>query len=149
MQANKVKARGKLKQFEPEALPPRGNAPVAEEGETPAKPGGLGAQANRPGIGDQKPLVKAATSQVVTKTSALKANEPQAKANGKPLGSKQREVDAIFAKPTVFSIQIEIPRAGLSALRPTRWENGQKRPVAWATVREAGVVYTNVAVHLK
>jgi hypothetical protein len=149
MQANKVKVRKRPVQFEPEALPPQANAPVAQDGEGPQKPGRLETQANRPGIGDQKPLVKSGTAQGVTKTSALKANEPQAKGNGKPLGSKQREVDAIFANPTVFSIQIEIPRAGLSALRPTRWENGQKRPVARATVREGGVVYTNVAVHLK
>jgi spore coat protein H len=149
MQANKVKARKRPTQFEPEALPPQANAPVAQDGESPEKPGAWEVQDDRAGVRDQEPLVKSGTAQVATKTSALKPNEPQAKASGKQLGSKKREVDAIFANPTVFSIQIEIPRAGLSALRPTRWENGQKRPVAWATVREAGVVYTNVAVHLK
>jgi hypothetical protein len=63
MRSNKVKARGKLKQFAPEALPPRGNAPVAQDGETPVKPGGLEVQANKSGVRDQKPLVKADTAE--------------------------------------------------------------------------------------
>jgi hypothetical protein len=85
----------------------------------------------------------------LTKRPALNTNELQAKTNGKPLGPKKREVDAIFVNPTVFRIQIEIPRAGLNNLRQTRWENGQERPIARATVREGGIVYTNVAIHLK
>jgi len=148
MRANKVKARRKPTRLEPEALPPQ-RASAAEDGETPLKPGGLEVPAKRAGVGDQEPLAKAGTAQVVAKTPAFKANDAQAKANGKPLGAKQREVDAIFAKPTVFSIQIDIPRAGLNALRQTRWENEKERPVAKATVRESGTVYTNVAVHLK
>jgi spore coat protein H len=60
--------------------------------------------------------------------------------------------------PTVFSgdlfksvprIQVFISAAGINALRVSGWGNGQQRPVVKATVREGGLVYTNVAVHLK
>ena len=59
--------------------------------------------------------------------------------------------DDIFTKPTVLSIEIEIPRTGMNLLRRTQWGGGggDARPTARATVREGGVVYTNVAVHLK
>src|SRR6185295_12992934 len=53
MRANKVKARRKPPQFESEAFPPRSSSPVAQDGETPVKPVGLDAQANRPVVGDQ------------------------------------------------------------------------------------------------
>src|SRR5580765_7772336 len=72
MRANKLQARGKPMQFAPEALPPQANAPMAQDGETPVKPGGLEVKAN--GLGDQKPLVKAGTARVLTKTPAPKAN---------------------------------------------------------------------------
>ncbi|MEO8426899.1 MAG: CotH kinase family protein [Verrucomicrobiota bacterium] len=149
MHPNKRQERVKLNQLESEALPPQANASVAHNGETPVKPGALEVQTKRPGNGDQELLVKAGTAQVLTKTPALKSSEPQTKPNGKPLGAKKREVDAIFSNPTVFRIQIEIPRAGLNTLRHTRWENGEERPVVKATIREGGVVYTNVAIHLK
>lgn len=59
------------------------------------------------------------------------------------------QADALFTRPALLSIDIVIPQAGLNALRRTQWQNGQQRPVAKATIREGGVVYTNVAVHLK
>jgi spore coat protein CotH len=59
--------------------------------------------------------------------------------------------DDIFSKPTVLQIEIEIPRTGMALLRRTSWGggNGEPRPTASATIREDGIVYTNVAVHLK
>ena len=59
--------------------------------------------------------------------------------------------DDLFTDGTVPRIEIEIPRSGMSALRRTHWGGGgsEKRPVAKATVREGGAVYSNVAVHLK
>ncbi|MFO1499738.1 MAG: CotH kinase family protein [Verrucomicrobiota bacterium] len=63
--------------------------------------------------------------------------------------SRKEEVNALFANPTLLRIEIEIPRAGLSVLRRGGWGNGQKRPVAKVTVKENGVSYTNVALHLK
>src|SRR6266705_2309347 len=55
----------------------------------------------------------------------------------------------IFAGTNVLRIQIEIPQSGLNKLRQTGWGNGRERPIAMATVKEGGVLYTNVAVHLK
>jgi hypothetical protein len=37
----------------------------------------------------------------------------------------------------------------MAALRGTGWGNGEQRPVVKATIQEGGVLYTNVAVHLK
>jgi hypothetical protein len=59
------------------------------------------------------------------------------------------QADAVFTNCSVLRISIEIPRAGMSALRQTPWGNGQERPVVRATVKEGDNVYTNVAVHLK
>lgn len=55
----------------------------------------------------------------------------------------------LFADGTVPRIEIEIPRSGMSALRRTQWGRGEDRPEVLATVREAGIVYNNVTVHLK
>jgi spore coat protein CotH len=63
-------------------------------------------------------------------------------------GSKKGQAKALFEQPKLLRIQLDIPEVGLSLLRRTRWESGD-RPVAKATVREGGRVYTNVAVHLK
>lgn len=64
-------------------------------------------------------------------------------------GAKKREADALFDEPSLVRIRIEIPPAGLNALRRTHWEGGGARPIAKVTVREGDRVYTNVAVHLK
>lgn len=55
----------------------------------------------------------------------------------------------LFADGTVPRIEIEIPRSGMSTLRRTHWGRGEDRPEVRATVREAGIVYQDVAVHLK
>lgn len=57
--------------------------------------------------------------------------------------------DALFDDVTVPRIEIEIARPGLRALRRTQWGHADERPEARATVREGGVVYRNVALHLK
>jgi spore coat protein CotH len=64
-------------------------------------------------------------------------------------GSKKQDADALFDRPSLLRIQIEIPPAGISALRGSRSDNHSNRPVAQATVREGGIIYTNVAIHLK
>jgi spore coat protein H len=93
------------------------------------------AQTNRPPVRADKPQVETA--------------EPNGKTNGPKVGGRKGEADVIFANPTLLSIEMEVPRTGMSALRRTHWGNGQERPIAKATVREGGVVYSNVAVHLK
>src|SRR5262249_41198163 len=66
-----------------------------------------------------------------------------------PISSRQGQSD-IFAQPQVLRVEIEIPKTGISALRRTQWgEGGSERPTVRATVKEGGVVYTSVAVHLK
>jgi spore coat protein H len=55
----------------------------------------------------------------------------------------------LFTNSNVPRIQIEIPRAGLTALRNTGWGNGEVRPTVRATVKEGRTVFTNVAIHLK
>jgi hypothetical protein len=91
-------------------------------------------------------------------SSAVKSDRPgQSEAAPKTKSKKNGNhshtdaADEIFAKPTVVSIEVEIPRTGMSLLRRTSWGggNGEQRPTARATIREGGVVYTNVAVHLK
>jgi spore coat protein H len=61
----------------------------------------------------------------------------------------KHDADAILTNATLLQIDIEIPRAGISALRRTHWGNGAQRPIARATVREGGFTYNKVAVHLK
>jgi spore coat protein H len=73
---------------------------------------------------------------------------PRANIQKPSRSAKQQEADAVFDHPALLRIQIQIPQAGLNLLSRTRWENGS-RPEAKAIVREGGVVYTNVAVHLK
>ena len=68
---------------------------------------------------------------------------PPGKAPRSPLA------DDIFAGTNVLRIQIEIPPEGIAALEHTGFGNSNTRPVAKAIVREGGVVYTNVAIHLK
>ena len=82
-------------------------------------------------------------------STTFKVRQVRLQANGLPRASTEQEADAIFTKPTLFRIEIEIPRSGMSALRRTHWEGGQERPVAQATVKEGGTLYTNVALHLK
>ena len=57
--------------------------------------------------------------------------------------------DDIFAGTNFLRIRILIPNSGIAALRSTGWGNGQDRPKVKAIVREGGVIYTNVEVHLK
>jgi hypothetical protein len=54
----------------------------------------------------------------------------------------------LFAGRTVLRFQIDIPSSGMRDLS-RRWDGGQQRPFALATIKEGGQVYTNVAVHLK
>ncbi|HZR15846.1 MAG TPA: CotH kinase family protein [Verrucomicrobiae bacterium] len=62
---------------------------------------------------------------------------------------EEKPKDDIFAGTNVLKIRILIPNSGISALRNSGWGNGQERPKVKAIVREGGVVYTNVEVHLK
>lgn len=55
----------------------------------------------------------------------------------------------LFTNGAVWKIEIEIPKAGLSVLRRTRWGAGNERPTVKATVKEGGFVYYDVALHLK
>ena len=68
----------------------------------------------------------------------------------KSKGPKPPPVDDIFAGTNVVKIKILIPNSGINQLRNNAgWGNGQERPKVKAIVREGGVVYTNVEVHLK
>lgn len=62
---------------------------------------------------------------------------------------KPAPLDDIFAGTNVLRIRIQIPAAGMSELRQSGWGNHSERPEVMATVKEGGVVYTNVVVHLK
>jgi spore coat protein H len=73
----------------------------------------------------------------------LQAGERKSKA------AKKREADELFASGPVLQIEIEIPRSGMSALRRTNWQRSSERPKVKATVKEGGVVYHEVSVHLK
>ena len=66
-------------------------------------------------------------------------------------GKAKNEIppDDIFAGTNVLHIRLLIPNSGMAALRNSGWGNGQERPKVKAIVREGGVVYTNVEVHLK
>ena len=64
-------------------------------------------------------------------------------------GGKAAASEDLFSGTNVVRIQIEISRSGLALLRNAGWGNGQERPTAKVTVREGGVIYTNVALHLK
>ena len=61
--------------------------------------------------------------------------------------------DDLFVGDRVFELDITIPESGIANLRTYHWRRwrgtGMPRPKALATVREAGVTYTNVSVHLK
>ena len=63
--------------------------------------------------------------------------------------NKETPPDDIFAGTNVLHIRILIPHSGMSSLRSSGWGNGQDRPKVKAIIREGGVVYTNVEVHLK
>jgi spore coat protein CotH len=94
--------------------------------------------------------VLGSTNQGAASVSASRELGQPSAARPRNKGSKPSQ-DDIFAKPTLVNIEIEIPRTGMSLLRRTQWGGGggEVRPTARATVREGGVVYTNVAVHLK
>jgi len=66
---------------------------------------------------------------------------------------KEASAENLFTNAQLLRIQLEIPEAGMQALRETRmnaWQGStEKRPVVKCTVREADRVYTDVAVHLK
>lgn len=68
-------------------------------------------------------------------------------------GESRQLRDALFEKPTLLHIQIEIPQQGLESLRQYRWQwNRQEagpRPKVKVTVREGGQVFRNVSLHLK
>ena len=57
-------------------------------------------------------------------------------------------VDQLFASTNFPLIKIEISKDAMKALKKTEWQN-EERPTADCIVREGGVTYTNVAVHLK
>ncbi|MCI0539289.1 MAG: CotH kinase family protein [Verrucomicrobiales bacterium] len=95
------------------------------------------------------PPVRAKEPQVQAEPPRGRAKEPLAQGNGLQRRANQEDVDAFFANPTIVRIEIEISRSGMSALRRTHWENGQERPVVKATITEGGIVYSNVAIHLK
>jgi spore coat protein H len=62
---------------------------------------------------------------------------------------KSAPADDIFAGTNVLQIKIQISKAGMDQLRQGGWGNNSERPAVLATVREGGVVYTNVTLHLK
>ncbi len=64
-------------------------------------------------------------------------------------GNKASPAEDVFAGTNVLRIQIVIPPHGIKALAGSSWGGDQKRPSAQATIREGGVVYTNVAIHIK
>jgi spore coat protein CotH len=72
-----------------------------------------------------------------------------------PAGHPYRKSDAattnqdLFTGASVVRIQIEIPPAGMNALRKTDFDNGRPRPSVKATVIEGSAVMTNVELHLK
>jgi spore coat protein H len=57
--------------------------------------------------------------------------------------------DDIFAGTNVLHIKIQVSQAGMNELRHTGWGNNRDRPVVQATIKEGGVIYTNVSLHLK
>lgn len=75
--------------------------------------------------------------------------QEQLQSTGQKKGGKKQEADALLDNPTLLRIQIQISQAGLNTLRSTHWEGRPKRPVAKAIIREGGLTYSNVAVHLK
>jgi hypothetical protein len=87
------------------------------------------------------------TTTTVSQGQAAGSQESSGGNGGKE--AARAEADALFDHPTVLRVEIEIPRAGISALRGTHWERGGERPMAKVTVREGGRVYENVAAHLK
>src|SRR5687768_18503288 len=62
---------------------------------------------------------------------------------------KATRADEFFASTNIVRIRLEIPPAGIAALRRTSWGHGNERPVVRITVREGTTVYTNVTAHLK
>jgi spore coat protein H len=77
-------------------------------------------------------------------------SDPAASAGSASVSTNQSApTEDLFTNATVWRIEIEIPKSGMSALRHTQWGEGDQRPTAKATVKEDGVVYNNVAVHLK
>ena len=63
--------------------------------------------------------------------------------------SRPASAEDIFAGTNVFRFEIEISPQGMKKLGANGGGGDQKRPVANATIKEGGVVYTNVALHLK
>lgn len=72
-----------------------------------------------------------------------------ASSSAHPKERKSAPADDIFAGTNVLHIKIQISSAGMKQLRQGGWGNNSERPVVLATVSEGGVVYTNVALHLK
>src|SRR6188474_963107 len=68
-----------------------------------------------------------------------------------PNAGKKAIREHIFTNSSVLRIRIEIPRAGIAALRSSLGGFGQRggRRTVRAIVREGDRVYTNVALHLK
>ena len=76
--------------------------------------------------------------------------DPEASAGTASVNTNRSAPTAdLFTNASLWRIEIEIPRSGMSALRHTQWGEGEQRPTAKATVKEGGAVYYNVAVHLK
>jgi hypothetical protein len=70
-----------------------------------------------------------------------------------PLRAHSEAASDILSSTNLLKISITIPEAGMNSLRSYHWSredpNPVDRPYALATVRAAGAVFTNVAVHLK
>ena len=103
------------------------------------------------GVNGKLGLLQTATNVFPTLPAPILETPARPKTSSAPRsgGKRSEEVNAIFANPTLFRIEIEIPKTGLNSLRRTGWGNGQRRVEAKVIVRENGVVYTNVALHLK
>lgn len=72
---------------------------------------------------------------------------------GMQAGESRRIRDALFESSQVLQIDIEIPEAGIEMLREYRWQwnrqDAPPRPKVKALIREGGMVYPDVALHLK
>jgi hypothetical protein len=113
---------------------------------------------DNPGPGAEAPLTQAEPAAITNEAASAPPSAARAasQASSGARTTKKKEKakqgnEDIFATPTVLMVEVEVPRSGMAALRRTGWGGGggNARPTAKATVREGGIVYTNVAVHLK
>lgn len=105
--------------------------------------------------GQQEPAAPHPVAELDDTEDAARADSSPATAgegqNHSPLlagGSNREESNALFERPTLLRIDIQIPELGIRLLRRTQWDRPE-RPVVKAIVREGGAVYRDVAVHVK